>query len=336
LEKTHASTPSSSSLSKTSIHAILQNEETKMSIFQNVIRTLTLTLSLFFIFSSSAHTTPIKISILQTIEHPALNATRAGLLEELHKLGYKEGEDLIVDYQSAQGNAALAAQIAQKFVSDHADLIVAIGTKAAQAAMTATKGTQIPVVFSSVTDPLGAKLVMNLKAPEGHVTGVSNFVAVEPQFKLFKKLLPSLKTLGIVYDPGEANSVTLNNTMEQVAKKFDLKLVLATATKTSEVQAATQSLCGKVDAVFINNDNTALAAFKSVVKAAKDCGIPAFVSDVDLVDEGALAALGPDQVELGRQTGRMVNFILKNPKAPLPSVEFPEKTKEYVRTQNRL
>ncbi len=305
-----------------------------MYILKNLIQTFTLTL--FFISFSSAHSSPTKIAILQTTEHPALNATHHGLLEELQKLGYKEGENLSVDFQSAQGNAALAAQIAQKFASTHPDVIVAIGTKAAQAAMTAAKGTEIPIVFSSVTDPVGAKLIMNLKAPEGHVTGVSNFVAVEPQFKLFKKILPHLKILGIVYDPGEANSVALNRTMEKVAKEFDLKLVMATATKTSEVQAATQSLCGKVDAVFINNDNTALAAFKSVVKTAEDCGIPAFVSDVDIVGEGALAALGPDQVEVGRQTGRMVNFILKHPKIPLPPVEFPDKTEEYVGTQKRL
>jgi len=273
---------------------------------------------------------PLKISILQIVEHPALNATRQGLLEELQTLGYEEGKNLIIDYQSAQGNATTAAQIAQKFVSNNPNVIVAIATKAAQAAMTATKGTKIPVVFSSVTDPLGAKLVTNLNAPEGNVTGLSNFIGVEPQFKLFKKVLPSLKTIGVIYDPGEANSVSLNKAMEEAAKKFDLKVVFAVASKTSEVLAASQSLCGKVDALFVNNDNTALSAFSSVVKAAKACGIPAFVSDVDIADQGALAALGPDQTELGRQTARMVDGILKNPSAPLPAVEFPEKTQEYI------
>src|SRR5207249_1914448 len=134
---------------------------------------------------SSVQSTPFKISILQNIEHPALNATRQGLLDELHKLGYEEGKNLILDYQSAQGNMALAAQISQKFISNQTSVIVAIGTKSAQAAMTASKGTETPVIFSSVTDPLEAKLVTSLKAPNGHVTGVSNFIAVEPQFKLF-------------------------------------------------------------------------------------------------------------------------------------------------------
>lgn len=303
-----------------------------MYTFKNLTKTLTnlLILFAFFISPSLSQNPPIKISILQIVEHPALNATRQGFLDELQKLGYEEGKNLIVDYQSAQGNAALAAQIAQKFVSKQPNAIVAIGTKAAQSAMTASKGTKTPVVFSSVTDPLGAKLVKDLKAPGDSVTGVSNYIAVEPQFKLFKRLLPNLKTLGIIYDPGEDNSIALNKAMEKAAKAFNLKLVFAVATKTSEVLAASQSLCGKVDALFVNNDNTALSAFSSVVKAAKGCDIPAFVSDIDIADQGAMAALGPDQLELGRQTARMVDRILKNPKAPLPSVEFPEKTKEYI------
>lgn len=301
-----------------------------MYFFNSLIKTFKFTVCLFLISFSFAQSAPVKISILQLVEHPALNATREGFLEELNKLGYKEGENLILDFQSAQGNPSLATQIAQKFVSNKPDVIVAIPTLAAQAAMSATKDTDIPVVFSSVTDPVTAKLVTNLEAPEGNVTGVSNFVPVEPQFKLFKRVFPTLKTLGIVYNPGEANSIALNTMMEKVAPSFGLTLVFAPASKSSEVLTATQSLCGKIDAVFVNNDNTALSAFKSVVRAAKTCGIPAFVSDLDIADQGALASLGPDQREVGRQTARMVDFILKNPNAPLPAVEFPDKTEEFT------
>lgn len=303
-----------------------------MYTFNNLIKNFSILFFSFFISFSfaSAETTPTKISIIQIVEHPALNATREGFLDEFQKLGYEEGKNLTVDYQSAQGNPTLAAQIAQKFVSQKADIIVALGTKAAQAVMAASKGTEIPIVFSSVTDPLGAKLVKSLDAPDGHVTGVSNMVPIEAQFNLFKRLLPNLKTLGIIYDSGEPNSISLNESMEKAAKSFDLKLVFVVASKSSEVLTASQSLCGKVDALFVNNDNTALSAFSSVVKAARGCDIPAFVSDVDLADQGAFAALGPDQTELGHQTARMVDRILKNPTGPLPSVEFPKKTEEYV------
>lgn len=301
-----------------------------MLYYKNLFQLIKLTFVFFLLSLSSAQSSPTKISILQLVEHPALNVTREGFLEELNKLGYQEGENLILEFQSAQGNPTLAAQIAQKFMSDKPDAIVGIATIAAQAAMAATKDTDIPVVFSSVTDPIGAKLVTSLEAPGGHVTGVSNFVSVESQFKLFKRVLPTLKTLGIIYNPGEANSIALNAMMEKAAPSFDLTMVMAVASKTSDVMAATRSLCGKVDAVFVNNDSTALSAFKSVVKAAQACGIPAFVSDIDIADHGALAALGPDQREVGRQTARMVDFILKNPDKPLPPVEFPQKTEEYI------
>jgi putative ABC transport system substrate-binding protein len=303
-----------------------------MYTIKNLIKLFNISLFSFFISLSSlpAQNSPLKISILQVIEHPALNATRQGFLDELQKLGYEEGKNLIIETQSAQGNAALATQIAQKFASNQPNAIVAIGTKAAQAAMRATKAMNIPVVFSSVTDPLGAKLVTDLKAPKGNVTGVSNFLGVAPQFKLFKRVYPSLKTIGVIYDPGEANSISLNDAMEKAAKQFDLKIVFAVASKTSEVLGASQSLCGKADALFVNNDNTALGAFSSVIKAARACGIPAFVSDVDIANQGALAAVGPDQTELGRQTARMLDRMLKNPSASLPPVEFPEKTQEYT------
>jgi len=302
-----------------------------MYTFKNVIQTLKITPLIFLFSFFPAQSSPTKISILQTSEHPALNQARQGLVKELETLGYKEGKNLTLEYQSAQGSPALAVQIAQKFASEHPDLIVAIATPAAQAAFTATKNKGIPVVFTAVSDPLGAKLVANLKTPEGHVTGVSDFVSPELQFKFFMKLNPTLKTLGIVYNTGEDNSTALNKLMEKAAEEEGLKLVLAAASKTSDVMGASQSLCGKVDAIFINNDNTALSAFKSVVRAAQACGIPAFVSDLDVVDQGAAAALGPNQFELGRQTARMVDSILKHPKAPLPAVEFPEKTEEFVK-----
>lgn len=297
-----------------------------MYTIKNLTKKLLLILLLTFIPISPLFCKTYNISIIQVVEHPALNATREGILEELKDLGY----DANFDIQSAQANPALAAQIAQKFASNHPDAIVAIGTTAAQASKNATKGTSIPVIFASVTDPVSAKLVNSLENPEGNVTGVSNLIDIDPQFELFRKLVPHLKTLGIIYNPGEANSVEILTLMEEAGKRMNIKLETATASKTSEVMLATRTLCGKADAVFINNDNTALAAFKSVANAAKECEIPAFVSDVDLVDQGALAALGPNQKELGKQTARMIDRILQNPEEKLPSVEFPEKKEEIV------
>ena len=274
--------------------------------------------------SSSKPSLPI-VGVIQAIEHPALDQTRKGILDELQAQGFADAQKIDWRYESAQGNPSLATQIAQKFIGQHAAVIVTIGTTVSQAALQAIQqaGGSIPLVFASVTNPIAAKLVASDKKPEKGVSGVSNYVSATKQFTYFKKLLPNLKRLGVIYNPGEANSVVLNDEMVRAGKDMGIEIVFATANKTSDVSTATQSLLDKVDAVFINNDNTALASFDSVVASAKLQNIPVFVSDLDCLKSGALAALGADQYALGRQVGKMVADILKQ-----PNVEF-TKTMEY-------
>ncbi len=279
------------------------------------------------------------VGIVQVIEHPALDQTRQGIMDELADAGFAPSKTIQSFYESAQGNPALATQIVQKFAGQKVNVIVAIGTTPAQAAAQVTHTTNIPVIFASVTDPVGTKLVIDPKKPEQNVTGVSNFIEVERQLKVFRKILPSMRRLGVVYNPGEANSVTLLEKMQAATKEEGIALVIAPASKTSEVLTAAQNLVGKVDAIFVNNDNTALAAFDAVAKVGSENKIPVFVSDVDCLNKGALAALGPDQYQLGRQTGRMIVKILKGEKNPtsLP-VEWPEKVtlKLNLDVANRL
>ncbi len=267
-----------------------------------------------------------KISILQIVDHPALNATRDGIRDGLLQVGFTEGKDLILQIQSAQGNPAMAAQIAQKFVSDGATIIVALGTTAAQAAKSAARGSKTVVVFSSITDPLSAKLVKSWDKPNEGVTGISNFVSAQPRFEFFRKFLPNLKSLGVVYNPGDTNSIAILKEMETIAAKMEIDLKTAVASRTGEVLSAAQKLASEVDALFVNNDNTALAAFDSVVRAGNLAQKPIFVSDVDVVDQGALAAMGPDQYALGLQTAEMIVKIIKNPTGVLPAVEGPRET----------
>ncbi|MBY0461973.1 MAG: ABC transporter substrate-binding protein [Alphaproteobacteria bacterium] len=266
------------------------------------------------------------VGVVQIIEHPALDQTRQGVMDELADAGFIPGKTMQWDYESAQGNPALASQIIQKFVGQKADIIVAIPTTPAQAAAQITQGSKIPVVFASVTDPVGTKLVINPQKPEGNITGVSNFVDVEKQIKAFRKILPGLKRLGFIYNPGEANSVILLEKTQSAAKAEDITVIAIAASKTSEVLPAALNLVGKVDAIFINNDNTALAAFDAVTKVGNEHKIPVFVSDVDCLQKGALAALGADQYQLGRQAGKMVIKILKEKLKPsdIP-VEWPKK-----------
>lgn len=288
--------------------------------FRTIVKTviaLTLPIAVAFGAAPTPPPTAYKIGVIQVVEHPALDATCKGIQDELTNQGFTK--NLSWSWDSAQGNPALATQIAQKYMGQEVNLLVAIGTTVAQAALSATRDTKVPVVFASVTDPKGAKLV-------GNITGVSNFVPPKDQFDVIMKILPSKKKIGLIYNPGEANSASLMTQMQDVAKEKGLEIIPATASKTSEVSIAAQGLVGKVDAIFINNDNTALAAINSVGQVCRDNKIPLFSSDGDLKESGALALLGADQYEIGRQTGRMVAKILRGEAlAPDIAIEYPTK-----------
>jgi putative ABC transport system substrate-binding protein len=267
-----------------------------------------------------------RIVILQSVEHPALTETRKGIEDVVKAKGIK------VDFATAQGNLSLAAQIAQKFVSTAPNAFIGIGTHSAQALIAARSNRAIPIIFSSVTDPLAAKLVQTLKTPEGNITGVSNYVDPGVQFTLFKKILPHLTTIGVLYNPGEANSVALKVAMDRLANQQGLKIVYAPANTSAEVAQATQSLLGKVEALFINNDNTALSAFESIIRIANTTKTPVFCSDTHFVAQGALAALGPNQYEIGRQTGEAVLEILNGHSGPFP-IRFGNKEELYLNSK---
>ena len=243
-----------------------------------------------------------KIGVIQVIEHPALDETRKGIQDALTQ--QLQG-NFHWSWESAQGNPTLATQIAQKFVGHKVDLIIAIGTTAAQAALNATHNLKTPVVFASVTDPKAAKL-------EGNITGVSNFIEPKRQFEVIEKILGASKNrVGVIYNPGEANSDSLLGQMQSQAKDVGLMVVSATASRTSEVVAATQSLIGKVDAIFINNDNTALSALNGVGRLCEENNIPLFASDGNLEASNSLAVIGADQYDIGRQAGHMAAQILR-------------------------
>lgn len=270
------------------------------------------------------------IAISQIVEHPALDATYRGILEEIEAQGYIIDKTIKISYETAHGSPTMAGQIAQKFVGKRPDVLVGLGTIASQALVSANRGKNIPIVFSSVTDPVGAQLVASLTQPSGGVTGVTNWVPLEPQIEKFKRILPKLKRLGIVYNPGEGNSVILVSRLKAVGGKMGIEVIDSAATSSAEVGLAAQNIAHKVDAIFISNDNTALSAFPSIVAAGNEANIPVFVSDIDMVGKGAVAAFGPDQYELGRQTGRIIVKILKGTSPAKIDVEFPEKTEFYL------
>ena len=174
-----------------------------LSKFNLFLLTTIVCLSINICLATNKNPSKKLVTIIQIVEHPALNITRQGIIDEL------KNSKVTIEFQSAQDNNALATQIAQKFISSSPDVLVGIGTSATQSLIAANKHHQFPIVFSSVTDPKNAKIVDNLNAPEGMVTGVSNFIEPGLQFDLFKKIIPNLVNLGIIYNPGDSNSVIL-------------------------------------------------------------------------------------------------------------------------------
>ena len=252
------------------------------------------------------------VSVSSIVEHPALDAIKDGVHKALTDAGYNEASGFKWQFQTAQGNPAIAAQIARKFVGDKADVIVAISTPSAQAVVSATK--TIPVVYSAVTDPVVAHLVPSM-APSGtNVTGVSDALALEAQVDLIKKVVPDAKRVGMVYNPGEANSAVVVKEMKELLPKHGMTLVEATAPRTVDVGAAARSLVGKVDVIYTNTDNNVVSAYESLVKVGVDAKVPLIASDTDSVARGAIAALGVNYYNLGLQTGQKVIRILKGEK----------------------
>ena len=252
------------------------------------------------------------VAVTAIVEHPALDAARKGIEDELKAAGFVQGKNLKYQFQSAQGNTATAAQIARKFIGDTPDVIVGIATPSAQALAASTKS--IPVVFSAVTDPVAAKLVKDWKPSGTNITGVSDALPLAPQIELIKKVKPGVKHVGMVYSPGEVNSTIVAKELKAELAKQGMSLVEASAARTVDVPSAAKSLVGKVDVIYTTTDNNVVSAYESLYKVAVDSKLPLVAADTDTVKRGAVAALGQNYYDMGRQTGKLVVRILKGEK----------------------
>jgi len=252
-----------------------------------------------------------KIGISQIVTHPALDATREGIIEGLAEKGYVVDDNIEIDYQNSEGDMTLVASIAQKFVSDKVDLIVAIATPNAQAAISAAEGTEIPVVFSAVTDPVGSDMVTSWEShPDENVTGVSDMIVVEDDVNLIQEIVPGITKLGTLYNAGESNSVFLVEKLHEACDKLGIEVVEKTVSTSADVLAAAQSLVGQVDAIWIGTDNTVVTGLEALIGVAEENDIPLFPADDPSIERGGIACYGFDYKDIGVQTGWMVARIL--------------------------
>jgi len=251
----------------------------------------------------------IKVGIVQIIEHPALDAARDGFIAKMKANGFEENKTVVYDLQSAQGNMDTAIQIAKKFAGDKVDLILAIGTPAVQAAAQTT--TDIPILFTAVTDPVTAGLVTSMDKPGGNVSGTTDMNPIEEQLSLIKKLKADAKNVGVIYNSGEVNSKVQVDKAKEVAGKLGLTIIEAAITNPTEVKQAAESMVGKVDSFYVPTDNMVVSSISAVVSVAEAQKIPVVAGEENSVKSGAITTFGIDYSLLGAQTGDMAANILK-------------------------
>lgn len=278
--------------------------------------------------STSVAKTVKNIGIVQIVQHPSLDTIRESIIKQLADKGFKDNENIKIDYQNAQNDQSNLKAIVQKFVNNKYDLIIAIATPSAQAAAGETK--DIPVLFSACTDPVASGLVQNLEKPGKNITGTSDAVSAEKIMELAKRITPNVKKIGALYNSGETNSISVVNNLKEYAKKNGLTVVEATVTNSSEVQQAVSSLAGKVDAIFSPIDNTIASAMPTVAKVANKAKIPVYVGADSMVKDGGLATYGIDYVVLGQETGNMAVEILNGKKPGEMAIKMMDQMKIYV------
>ena len=254
---------------------------------------------------------PIRIGIANFGEHPQLNASIAGFKKALTANGFVEGKDVVYTESHTNFDASLVPQMIAKLQAEQPKLVYTITTPVSQIAKKALAGSGIPIVFAAVTDPVAAKLVKGWEASGTNVTGVSDLSPLDKHLALIKRVVPNAKRVGVIYSPGEANSVSIVDALKKAMPAAGLMLVEGAAARTVDVASAAQSLVGKVDVIYAPTDNNVMSAFEGIVKVAQQARIPVVAADTDAVKRGAVAALGLNYYDIGHQTGKIVVRILQ-------------------------
>lgn len=270
------------------------------------------------------------IGIIQIMEHTSLNTIRDAIVERLEELGYKDGENCRIDCQQANGEVSNVSSILQSFEGEGCDVIIAITTPCAQAA--APYSERIPVVFSAVTDPVAADIVDSLESTGGNITGTSDAIEVNKILDFALTVTPDIKTIGYLYNSGEANSVACLEKVKAYCSAKNINVKEAAVSNSSEVQMAAESLCADADAIFSPNDNTIAGAMGIVAQIANKEKIPVYVGADSMVKDGGLGTVGIEYTDLGIETANMADSILKGEKkaSEIPVKVFNEDLSTYI------
>ncbi len=251
------------------------------------------------------------VGISQFAVHSSLDNCREGFLAGLAEAGIVEGENLTIEYVNAQAEPGTASLTASNFVAKKVDMICAIATPSAMTAYNAALNTEIPVIYTAVTDPVEAGLANADGTSVGNVTGTSDALAVEAQLQMIREILPEATKIGIIYTTSEPNSISSVAKYEELAAQYGFEIVTTGVTAVSEVALAAANIVTKVDCLTNLTDNTVVSALQSVLAEANKANIPVFGSEVEQVKSGCVASMGLEYFELGKQTGAMAAKVLK-------------------------
>ena len=246
------------------------------------------------------------IGISQLVEHPALDASKQGFIDELENLGV----NVVIDEKNAQGDVANAQIIAEKFVKDDVDLIFTIATMTSQAAKKAIEGTDIPLVFTAVSDPVFSQLVTDRNVTDKNITGVDDAAPIKENLELFKELKSDIKTIGIIYNTGESNSEVQVNKAKEIAKEIGIKIETVGITTVNDIPQAVSTIAKKAEGLYIVTDNVVASSISLVAKLAEENKLITVSADGTHVDEGIMMSKGISFYEIGRQSAVMAKKIL--------------------------
>jgi len=251
------------------------------------------------------------IGFISFAPDPSTERTVRGVKDGLMELGYEEGEDILFEYNDAQGDLAIIQAIAQKYVADKVDIIVPMSTPCLVATANVVQGTDRIVVFTEVYDPYTAGVAVSPTEHPPTLVGVASPPPVDPILDIIAQLMPEARRIGIIYNPGEANAVSAVERIRAGTTERGIELVERTVAGSSEVHQAAKSLVGRIDAFFITGDNTVQVSFDAVVGTAEAGGIPVFVNDSAWVERGAVVGAGPNFYEAGRAAAKLIAQILQ-------------------------
>lgn len=290
---------------------------------------LLLLVSLILLLGCSSKQDLKKIGVVSLVEHTSLNIIKDSIMDELKNLGYVNGENCIIKFKNAQGDMSSLPTIMQNMKNDRVDVLIAITTPVAQSAISLTDN--IPVVFSAVSDPVGAGILSDINDTSKNITGTSDPIKVDQIIDFALKTHNNTTKIGYIYNAGESNSITSLNKLENYSKNKNILIEKISITSSAEIQSAVSALSDKVDIIFVSNDNTIAEAMPILVNEALKYKIPVYTGADSMVMDGGFASVGIDYVDVGVETARMADKILNGVNTKDIKIElFDTKLNTYI------